>query len=360
MRKWSWIGLIKRSTILESAIFKHGSALLLTSLLALGVASESCSSPDSHPSSGRTRGVGQDDPLLVPSESQTAHLYLRPSPYSAIYVEVDAAGGLEPDESMLLELTNFLEEHCDKPNGIEIGPVEVLTEGSAENEYALALANMDGPPKANADCAYLYVLLYDGTLLKNPTNTEPHVDISCYSSAVFYDVPAVRESLPSLSRSGQTTLENRLLCHELGHVLGLLHCETESCLMAERLIPDPSLNVTLCRRCEAELNFNKTASDPGSVVEFAGPLLRRREVAYSVFYGPGWVHVAFAKPAIEAGDVLAEMRRQREFARPGLVTAEFGENTQERADALRSAYDDRDSYVRQFARKAAGEARQEP
>jgi tetratricopeptide (TPR) repeat protein len=246
-------------------------------------------------------------------------LYILPSPYPRLYVEVDAVEGCQPSDATLNKLRDFLSTYCNKPGGIEIVRGDVIPTVTARGVPLRALARkfMNGPPDDNwaSPPAYSYVLFCDPALCDKPaladTTTssfqvspkraralrKPHVDFLPYPPVMYIN-----------PRYGPKIVQNELLIHEAGHELGLAgrstnafayHCLDKNCLMnwtlryhVSRFIlgMDPIKQHQLCPLCIAQLSESAKQS-PRSNLRFIGPVLVRSETDYYVLSLPDRVKV---------------------------------------------------------------------
>lgn len=258
-------------------------------------------------------------------------LYLQAKPCKSLYVEVDAVQGCEPKEESIEAFRKFLEEHCDKPGGIEIVRDDIVSIDKArvERDTLLALENMDGPGQLKDcnDVAYLYVLFYDSSRLmedKRPIAPGGYVNMGHYPAAIFIDKRFSKKTHWQKERDTQTLL------HEAGHVLGLTrnpahktkntsHCMDISCLMYEK----PQTHVSflrmltfqkqrvpkLCKLCEADLAKAKS-NQANTKLQFMGPMLVRSEEGYHVLALPGFVRIDFGLlEKIQWEEVLAKAQK---------------------------------------------------
>jgi hypothetical protein len=269
---------------LLSPRFFRGAILILFCLMLAG-----CSTPASRPSQADAAIAGLGNPDL---------LYLCPSPYSRLLVEVDAVEGCVPKESELQNLRDFLSKYCDKPDGIEIVRSDVIPAKAAKGLSSRALARkyLNGPGPANASSpAFLYVLYYDDTLGRYPWGTR-----FLHRGAL----PQTDSPYPAIYLNTHFSLGmdlDGILLHETGHNLGLVsrsthahggHCLNWGCLMGThvdyvlefRWLPGMGQS-TLCPECVAELKQRATQPPPVNL-RFVGPVLVRSETGYHVLSLP--------------------------------------------------------------------------
>jgi hypothetical protein len=308
-------------------------------------------------------------------------LYLKATPHSSLYVEVDAVEGSEPSDFEIAQLARFLKRYCDKPDGIEIvrDPVIPLASARGESEESLALRYLSGPPPELIERrpAFLYVLFYDsGECMGERNNKDveprkPHVSLLPYPAAVFIDRhydPWGHEMWDIFAK------------HEVGHLLGLardishgdgMHCRDTACLMSKKarirffrwLVgrERPKDQHDLCERCRQEIErYGALAPDPN--LYFDGPVLVRSERDYYVLALPAFVELYVGSPAdLSRRQILADAQRVAELLREGDVWVYYRDGTAGKGGAevvkraLESAAGDPYDLVRRIAeREKAG------
>jgi hypothetical protein len=277
--------------------------------------------------------------LKLTSFWQPQLLYILPSPYSRLYVEVDAVEGCQPSDANLNKLREFLTTYCNKPDGIDIVRGDVIPAGTARGVPLRALARkfMNGPPENGSASppAYLYVLYCDPALCDKPALQEANQPVASLSPsdrdkvevrgaptsatrATSHREPAVRKPhvdflpYPPVMyinpRYGPKSVQNEMLIHEAGHELGLAgratdafayHCLDKKCLMNWTIRyhvgrslfgMDPINQRHLCRLCIAQLTESAKQSPPTNL-RFVGPVLVRSETDYHVLNLPDRVKV---------------------------------------------------------------------
>ena len=178
--------------------------------------------------------------------------FLRDETYDRVLIEVDWVAGHRPDDAALDHLVGVVGQVCDKPGGIEVVlDDEIPSQGSpawtvpAGQELEVAWRDRYRDPDSGT--AVIYFLYLDGN--SSADSSEGRVLGYAYrgsSLAIFEETIASTETgLPLLSGGG---VEDAVLAHELGHLLGLVnngvapesphqdtahgaHCDDEGCLM---------------------------------------------------------------------------------------------------------------------------------
>src|SRR5947208_16931116 len=86
--------------------------LFFAALLLLCICLSSCSTAKA------PRSQSNPDLIKITSFWHPELLYILSSPYSRLYVEVDAVEGCQPSDATLNKLREFLTTYCHKPDGI--------------------------------------------------------------------------------------------------------------------------------------------------------------------------------------------------------------------------------------------------
>lgn len=254
-----------------------------------------CATSKSH------RSEAKDAPPELPASWKPHLLYRLASPYSRLYVEVDAVAGCEPNEAKLQKLREVLSTYCDKPDGIEIVRSDVIPVEAAKGMSQRALGDryINGPNTNGAPAAFLYVLYYDDAYSEEVLSkksrrgdTNPFTEMLNYP-AIYINEPY---GFSFLGRDLQLG-KNEIIAHEIGHALGagrrvgmatMCHCTNRMCLMYPTLIFRQrvlGLQKRLCSECVAEL-ARGAAEAPLTNVHYVGKVLVRSEAEYEVLNSP--------------------------------------------------------------------------
>lgn len=296
------------------------------------------------------------------------------TPYRTLYVEVDAVRGEEPAQAWLDELARFLQNQCDKPDGIRIVRSDTISpeEAAAASTTSLALRYLDGPPP---DSAFLYVLYYNSALNPALKKTSPNAVVFPYPCAVFVD--------RNYNEAGfGDVLGGLILKHEAGHLVGAArththgdgaHCRNQGCLMspAFEYVPElvklgivPTLQTDFCPDCLKDMAGWRATPAPGNL-RFQGPFLARRETAYSVMTLPNTVHLHLGDAASVPADEMRGAVRQAAAgplrSREGfIISVSASGDLASVQEALRMARKDPADPVRQAAELFASRLKQLP
>ena len=249
-------------------------------------------------------------------------LYLLPTPYDRLLVEVDLVEGTEPRAEMLASLRRVLDEYCSKPRGtlvVHSTPIP-LSEAKGKCDWRIALEHLDGPPPESDDgkTAFLYVLFYDSSRLGRSA-ARPHAG-GLYPCAVYFDL--------AYCRGVASHFRSHIVAHELGHILGLCknrshgdgaHCSNEYCAMGPGLAPmrtwlfgisPPNACDQYCEDCQRDIEeAKKPSTDPRS--SFRGPFYIRQEEGYYVATLPFLIKLSLGE--LDAMDWREELQRARQI-----------------------------------------------
>lgn len=175
--------------------------------------------------------------------------YLTDDDYSELLVELDYESGAAPNDATVSMLRNTLEEVLNKPGGVEIR-LSADIQGKGEGaKYSFAeirdLERASRDHHSSGDRAVMYVMFLNGG--SDQDSGDGRVLGAVYSGSsmvIFKDNlrhthdqcrgQLLNVNCPSLAR-----IENAVVTHELGHVLGLVNLNPEDVPMVhEREDPD--------------------------------------------------------------------------------------------------------------------------
>ncbi len=142
--------------------------------------------------------------------------------YTSMVVEIDHDSGYMPEQSSIDLLKTRLQEVCDKPNGIEI----MLTETdfgqsgawTADDVRQQAWQHKSTDPQTGSTL-YWQALFPSGGYSNNDVLG---VAVDASTVAIFKDAIEEAEG-PFFSRPNAEEIENSVLVHEFGHLLGLVN-----------------------------------------------------------------------------------------------------------------------------------------
>jgi len=162
---------------------------------------------------------------------QRAADYLRSSPYSRILIELDIASGTGPESAALSMLQSRLQEATGK--GVDVDRSGSFAGQGSGHKYTLAEVNdletRQRSQFSGGTTAILYMLWLDGGFEKDTENQKTLGAAYRGSSVVMFQA-----NLQVASNGGSvlhtkpdiTAVEESVLVHESGHILGLVGCGT--------------------------------------------------------------------------------------------------------------------------------------
>ena len=213
---------------------------LLPLLLAL-VWLHACSPDDETPdpdSYSHKVGVGLSAQDLI-SEKQ----------YKYLIVEMQFMPGQRPTDRAIADFKTFLEETVDKPRGIELRQKDIAS--GEMTSYPLdeirAIEDRNREFFTSGDTIATYFLFADGDYAKNNQNSIT-LGIAHRNTSMALFQKTIQDGTGGLGKPRQDVMETTVLCHEFGHILGLVnlnddmvsyhedldnhgHCDNKECLM---------------------------------------------------------------------------------------------------------------------------------
>ena len=138
-------------------------------------------------------------------------------------IEVTPVVGRDPDPGALQLLVQRVNEHCNKPGGVQIVidpdvPEDASAGGAPPQRTVADLAAFEAAHRklySTQSQVVLYVEYVDGFLA-----SPPNVLGAAYAST---SIAVFKDELESAFGSSESDLEGRVLVHELGHELGLVN-----------------------------------------------------------------------------------------------------------------------------------------
>ena len=151
---------------------------------------------------------------------------LRSSMYTSMVIEIDHEPGYRPFTSSTDMLVDRLEQVCDKPSGISIKYSEVSFNHdgtwSAQDVRDKGWETKDQSPR-DGTTLYWQVLFPAGTY---ETDSVLGVAVDASTVALFSD--SIDEADGPFGRPSVEDVENSVLVHEVGHLLGLVNLVYQS------------------------------------------------------------------------------------------------------------------------------------
>ena len=143
--------------------------------------------------------------------------------YTSMVIEIDYAPGFEPEDSSISLLENRLREICDKPDGVSITTTETVFEiegsWSADDVRNEAYRTREVSPYFQTNVLTWHILMPSG---EYEDDSVLGVAVNAADIAVFGTT--IDDSTNFLNRPSAEEIENSVMLHEVGHLLGLVNC----------------------------------------------------------------------------------------------------------------------------------------
>ena len=141
--------------------------------------------------------------------------------YTSMVVEIDHAPNHAPEASTVDLLIERLDEVCTKPGGITVDLQETefddLATWTADDVRRVALETRAAPPQ-DGDVLRWHILMPEGTY-----DDESVLGVAVDASTVALFGDAIDEADGLFGRPSVEDVENSVLVHEAGHLLGLVN-----------------------------------------------------------------------------------------------------------------------------------------
>ena len=147
--------------------------------------------------------------------------------YTSMVIEIDYAEGFEPEDSSIDLLQLRLDQICDKPDGITITKTKTVFEiddtWTADDVRSEAYRTRSASPYFQTDVLTWHILMPAG---EYSDDSVLGVAVNAADIAVFKST--IQDSENIISRPSAEEIENSVMLHEIGHLLGLVNCVYQS------------------------------------------------------------------------------------------------------------------------------------
>lgn len=191
----------------------------------------------------------EDDPLSEDNNSNvgvSSFAFLSDDYYEKLTLEIMYMPGYEPTENSVNNLRSFLNDHLNKPSGIEIITREIPSSGQVEytsNDISNIETQQRDRYNANETIAASLIVV-DGKYAEN----DQVLGIAYRNTSMALFGETIAANSGGLSQPTRTKLESTVMNHEFGHLVGLVnvgtdmvenheddehskHCDNNNCLM---------------------------------------------------------------------------------------------------------------------------------
>lgn len=202
--------------------------------------------------------------------------------YTSLAIEIVAVNGYQPDANAVKGFKSFLERHLHKPDGIKINQRKVSSSGFAPFavDQIIELENKHRSQYTTGDELTVYIYFADGSA-KDDTETNITLGSAYFNSSIVIYGKTIRKLADHPTAPALSTIENAVLNHEFGHLLGLLNMGTLKTAAHEDHKSKGHCNVAGCLM-QADMEF------PSQMMEVLGkgvPELDAKCIAYLQAHG---------------------------------------------------------------------------
>ena len=149
------------------------------------------------------------------------------SDVSSLVIEIDYSPGNAPKSESIATLKSRLASVCDKPGGITVSSTETTFSNSgpwtADDVSSSAHETRESGPIAQEGVLRWHIIFPDG---KYDDDSVLGVAVDASTIAIFQD--SVDEAEGLFGRPSRDDVENAVIIHEIGHLLGLVNLVYES------------------------------------------------------------------------------------------------------------------------------------
>ena len=147
--------------------------------------------------------------------------------YTSMVIEIDYAEGFEPEDSSIDLLQQRLDQICDKPDGITITKTKTVFEiddtWTADDVRSEAYRTRGASPYFQTNVLTWHILMPAG---EYSDDSVLGVAVNAADIAIFKST--IQDSENIINRPSAEEIENSVMLHEVGHLLGLVNCVYQS------------------------------------------------------------------------------------------------------------------------------------
>ncbi len=181
--------------------------------------------------------------------SITAKEFLSSEHYDKLTIQIQSVNGLQPTQTAVDHLKNFLMQRLNKPAGVEVVYSNIGSPGKTiyTLEDIRSVENLNRSAKAEGKTIVAYILFIDGDYAQNSGNLKTLGIAYSPSSMVVFE-KTIRDLSGGLGQPSVSSVETSVSEHEFCHILGLVnngtgmtvghqdephgkHCNNSDCLM---------------------------------------------------------------------------------------------------------------------------------
>lgn len=195
----------------------------------------------------------EEESLTPPSNAlpvgATANELLSGEKFDKLVVEIQYAPGFAPPSGTVEDMRSFLNQHVNKPGGVEVTVNEISV--PANNMYSiqeiLSVENDKRTAFNSNNSMAVYLFLADGDYEGNDENGKV-LGVAYQNTSMALFQKTINDLSGAVGQPSERLLTSTVLQHEIGHILGLVnvgtpmvtehqdtnhgkHCDDTNCLM---------------------------------------------------------------------------------------------------------------------------------
>lgn len=161
------------------------------------------------------------------SLGSSANDFLSASKHQSLLVEINYVEGLSPNPQSLLNLHQFLQNRLNKPDGINFIQRQISTQSGSPFtlDEISGIENSFRTEYNETGILKLHILFLNGNYIED-TSTGRILGIAYRNTSCVIFENSVQDLSNSINEPNRIDLETTVLCHEIGHILGLVNLGT--------------------------------------------------------------------------------------------------------------------------------------